>query len=207
MLDSHSMTIHELLLRRFATKKFDPTKKVSDEDLAYVLEAAHLSCSSLNVQPWQITVITNPELRAKLREASYGQPQVTDASHLLVLSGVKDPMGRINTTAALIEASAGAEGAEAYKKMAMGSLPTGDDAKLQAWLRPQAYLALQAMILAAADRGLDSCPMEGFNPVQYSEILGFTDRVPYALLPLGYALEPGFKKIRVPLEDIVDYRA
>ena len=78
------MTIHELLLKRFATKKFDPTKKVSDEDLQYVLEAARLSCSSSNTQPWHITVITNPELRAELRPVSYGQAQVTDASHLLV---------------------------------------------------------------------------------------------------------------------------
>lgn len=200
------MTIHELLLKRFATKKFDPTKKVSDADLTYILEAARLSCSSSNVQPWHITVITNPELRSKLREVSYGQPQVTDASHLLVLSCVKDAVPGIKTTTTLIEQAAGAASAESYNKMAMGTLLSKSEDERLYWLQGQTYLALQAMILAAADRGIDSCPMGGFDPAKYAEILGFTDKLPTALLPIGYAAEPGFKKIRLPIETIVEYR-
>lgn len=199
------MTIHELLLKRFATKKFDPTKKVSDEDLQYVLEAARLSCSSSNTQPWHITVITNPELRAKLRPVSYGQAQVTDASHLLVLSALNDATPRIMRTMELIREKAGEASAESYQKMANGSVPTAPEARAS-MLKAQTYLALQAMILAAADRGLDSCPMGGFDAAKYAEILGFTDKTPVALLTLGYALEPGFAKIRVPMEDMVEYR-
>ncbi len=199
------MTIHELLLKRFATKKFDPTKKVSDEDLQYVLEAARLSCSSSNTQPWHITVITNPELRAELRPVSYGQAQVTDASHLLVLSALNDATPRIMRTMELIREKAGEASAESYQKMANGSVPTAPEARAS-MLKAQTYLALQAMILAAADRGLDSCPMGGFDAAKYAEILGFTDKMPVALLTLGYALEPGFAKIRVPMEDMVEYR-
>jgi nitroreductase len=199
------MTIHELLLRRFATKKFDPTKKVSDDDLAYILEAARLSCSSANTQPWFITVVTNAELRAKLREAGYGQSQITDASHLLVLSCMKDPMVRIEKTAALIQEKAGAESAEGYKKMVTGWIPATPEGVF-GWFKPQTYLALQAMILAAAEKGIDSCPMEGFNPGVFAELLGLTDKTPCALLPIGYAAEPGHPKVRVPMEDIVEYR-
>lgn len=200
------MTIHELLLKRFATKKFDPTKKISDEDLQYVLEAARLSCSSSNTQPWHITVITNPELRAELRPVSYGQAQITDASHLLVLSALKDATPRITRTMELIREKAGDTSAESYQKMANGSVPTEPEARAS-MLKAQTFLALQAMVLAAADRGLDSCPMGGFDSVKYAEILGFEDKTPVALLALGYALEPGFAKIRVPMEDMVEYRA
>ena len=113
------MTIHELLLKRFATKKFDPTKKVSDEDLQYVLEAARLSCSSSNTQPWHITVITNPELRAELRPVSYGQAQVTDASHLLVLSALNDATPRIMRTMELIREKAGGPRLRAIRRWRM----------------------------------------------------------------------------------------
>jgi nitroreductase len=199
------MTIHELLLHRYAAKKFDPSKRVSETDVKEILEAGRLSCSSANTQPWHVTVITNPELRAVLKEASYGQAQVTDASHLLVVSCVKDPFVRINRTVELIKDRAGAESAENYRKMITGLIPSTPEATFN-WLKPQTYLALQAMILAATEKGIDSCPMDGFNAAKYAEILGFTDKTPTALLTLGYATEPGHPKIRVPLEDMVEYR-
>jgi nitroreductase len=105
----------------------------------------------------------------------------------------------------LIAASASLESAESYANMANGSV-AANQGNLISWLQRQTFLALQAMILGAIDRGIDSCPMEGFNPQAFSEILGLTDVVPTALLTLGYASAPGFAKIRVPLEDIVDYR-
>jgi nitroreductase len=198
------MTIQELMLKRFATKKFDPTKNVSDDDLNYILACARLSCSSANTQPWRITVVTNPDVRAKLRAASYGQAQITEASHLLVISTMKDPMVRIQKTADLIATQSGEDSAQSYKKMVMGWLRPTEEANLQ-WLSRQVYLALQAMILAAIERGIDSCPMEGFDPIAYAEILGQTDAQPTCLLPIGYATQPGFPKTRVPLEDIVTY--
>ena len=200
------MTIHELLNKRFATKAFDPAKKVSEEDLAYVLEAARLSCSSGNTQPWKIVVVTNSDLRTKIREAGYGQPQITDASHLLVVTTMRDPMVRVNRNVELIMAAAGEEKAKAYLNMVTGWI-SPDPEKSHAWLARQTYLALQAMILAAAERGLDSCPMEGFDAAKVTEILGLTDAVATTFLTLGYAAQPGLPKVRVPLEEIVERRA
>ncbi len=200
------MTIHELLHKRFATKAFDATKTVSEEDLSYVLEAARLSCSSANTQPWKILVITNPDLRAKLREVAYGQPQVTEASHLLVITTMRDPMVRINRNVELITAMAGEEKAKGYLNMVMGWV-SPDPEKSHAWLARQTYLALQAMILAAAERGLDSCPMEGFDAAKVNEILGLTDASATTFLPLGYAAQPGMPKVRVPLAEIVERRS
>ena len=196
------MTIQELLLKRFATKKFDSAKQVSEADLLYILECARLSCSLSNTQPWLISVVTNQEIRAKLREVSFGQAQVTDASHLLVISTVNDPMIRVNRTVDLIAEKGNATSAENYKKMAMGVLAGTPE---QTFLRmsQQVHLALQAMILAATERGIDSCPMGGFLPQKYAEILGMTDAVPTCLLAIGYASEAGHGKIRVPMEDIV----
>lgn len=199
------MTIQELLLKRFATKKFDPTKKVSEEDLHYILECGRLSCSSTNSQPWKFVVITNPELRAKLREVSYGQPQVTDASHLIVVATMKHAMDHAAITRALIAEQAGEESAQHYEAMVKGSTPDTPEKEL-AWLQRQVYLPLQAMIIAAMERGIDSCPMEGFQPEKYSNILELTDCVPTALLTLGYAAAPGFPKVRLSLEQITEFR-
>ncbi len=195
----------DLLLRRFAVKTFEPGYVISAEDLHEIIEAARLSCSSVNSQPWHITVVTNPALRQQLREISYGQSQVTDASILLILSVVKDPLIRMQKTANLIAQAAGQASADSYLGMAKGSIPQ-DEAMRIAWLQRQSYLALQAMILAAIERGIDSCPMEGFQPTACADILQRTDIVPTAFLALGKAAKPGFAKIRLPLEDIVEYR-
>ena len=197
--------VKDLLLRRYATKKFEPSFVISPEDLHEILEAARLSCSSANSQPWHIMVVTNPELRKQLQGVSYGQPQVVEASVLLILSVMKDPLIRIQKTADLILQSVGKDHADKYLVVAKGSIPQ-DEAMRIAWLQRQSYLALQAMILAAIERGIDSCPMEGFQPTACADILQRADIVPTAFLALGKAAKPGFAKIRLPLEDIVEYR-
>lgn len=200
------MTIHELLLKRYATKKFDASKKVSDEDLNYILEAARFSPSSANTQPWFITVVSNPELKKLLLPHSFNQPQVVDASHVLVLSAMNDPMIRVKKTAEIIAASpAGQENADKYLNMVSGWMKPDAAANL-AWMQRQIYIALDSMMLAAIEKGIDSCPMEGFDPVKYAEILNLTEATPTVVLPIGYAAVPGFPKIRVPLSDIVEYK-
>lgn len=199
------MTIQELLLKRFATKKFDPTKTVSTDDLQYILDCGRLSCSSANTQPWKFIVVSNKELREKLRPASYGQAQITDASHVIVIATMKHLMDHVMITAELIAAKTDQASADKYEQMLKGMTPGTPEAEL-AWLQRQVYLPLQAMMLAAIERGIDSCPMEGFQPEEYTKILGLTDCVPTALLPIGYAAAPGFEKVRLSLDQIVDYR-
>lgn len=195
--------IQTLLNQRFAAKKFDPTKKVAEDDIQYILECARLSCSSFNIQSWQISVITNPDIRAKLREAAFGQEQVTDASHLFVISSVKDEAGRAHAVADMIRAAGGAEAADAFTQMVLGAAAMKSPEQRVAWLQKQTYLALQVMILAAAERGLDSSPMEGFDPAKFAEILGETETIPTTILAVGYAAAPGRPKMRLPLEQIV----
>ncbi|NCN41420.1 NAD(P)H-dependent oxidoreductase, partial [bacterium] len=78
-------TITEALNWRYATKEFDTQKKVSDDDLKTILESARLAPSSFGIEPWKFLVVTNPELREKIRKVSYDQSKVTDASHLIIL--------------------------------------------------------------------------------------------------------------------------
>lgn len=200
------MSVLELLNKRFATKKFDTSKKVSDEDLAYILECGRASASSFNVQPWKFVVVTNPELRAKLAEAGYNQAQLTEASHLIVLCAVNDPLPRVDLTHDLIEKASGKEAADAWSGMLKGSIGYKGDA-LAPWLARQSYLALQAMILGAIDKGIDSCPMEGFDAAKWGELLGLKDATVLANLAIGYAAEAGHPKTRLPLSELVEYRA
>lgn len=204
MLVLNNMNIHELLSKRFATKRFDSTKKVSAEDLNYILEAGRLSPSSANTQPWKFLVISDLELRKKLQIASYDQPQIIEASHLIVLCTIKDPKIRINKVAEIISQS-NPEASEKYLNMVNGWLPS-DEISTLAWLKPQLYIALQSMMLAGIEKDIDSCPMEGFDAKQYAEILELEDCIPAVLLPIGYASMPGMPKVRVPLEDIVEYK-
>ena len=199
------MTIQELLQKRFATKKFDSSKKVSGTDLSYILECGRLSCSSSNTQPWKFIVIINPELREKLRSAAYGQAQITDASHLIVVCTIKHAMDHAQMTVDMIKAQSGEESAKHYEQLVRGSTPGTPEQELS-WLKQQVYLPLQAMILAGMERGIDSCPMGGFQSEEFAKILGVTDCVPTVLLTLGYAAAPGFPKMRLPMEAIVEYR-
>jgi nitroreductase len=197
--------VHDLLSRRFATKKFDSAKKISEADLDYVLEACRLSASSYNMQPWKVTVVTNPELRAVIGAAAYTQPQVTEASHLLVLSAVRHPKERVEQTATLIAAYS-PEGAEGFRKMVLGDADNRPAESILPWMQRQIYIALGGMMLAAAERGLDTCPMEGFDSAKVTELLGHSDAVATVLLPVGYAAAPGMPKVRISKEQFVEYR-
>jgi len=161
---------------RYATKQFDPNRKISAQDLAALEQALVLSPSSGGLQPWKFFVISDPDLRAKLRPASYGQPQVTDASHLVVFTA------RIDLTEADVDAhikniattqGVPVEALAQFRGMLVGGLVQSQDAPArQAWARNQAYIALGNLLTSAAVLGIDACPMEGFDHAKYDEILG-----------------------------------
>lgn len=160
---------------RYATKKFDTTKKVSAEDLATLKEAIQLSASSFGLQLYKVIVVENPELRAKLQPASWGQTQIVDASHLFVFANqttvenvdVDNYLNNIATTRNLpIDALTGYGD---YMKGFIGNLP--EEVK-PIWTAKQTYIALGNLLNAAAELKIDVTPMEGFVPAQYNEILG-----------------------------------
>lgn len=159
---------------RYATKKFDSTKKISNEDLNTLKEAIRLSSSSYGLQPYQVIIVENPELRAKLLAAAYGQSQVVDASHLIIFANelnvgddaIDKYIRRIGITRDIpVESLAGFG---SYMKGTINNL--AEDAK-NIWASKQTYLALGNLLNAAAELKIDVTPMEGFNPAQVNEIL------------------------------------
>jgi nitroreductase len=162
---------------RYATKKFDATKKISNENLTFLKEAIRLSASSYGLQLYKIFIIENPEVRAKLQPASWGQSQIVDASHLLVFAHNTDVQDvHIDEYLANIAHTRGialddVKGYGDFMKSNLVGLPQD---KKAIWTSKQTYLALGNLLNAAAELKIDVTPIEGFLPEQYNEILGLT---------------------------------
>ena len=160
---------------RDATKKFDPTKKIAADLWAKLEQAPVLSPSSYGIQPWKFVVVTDPDVRTRLHEVSYKQPQILDASHLVVFAAKNPPTpADIDTYVARTAEVRGTtvEALEGFKQMMLGSLSRMDAAQAHRWAARQTYIALGVFLSAAAMMGVDACPMEGFQPDKYDEILG-----------------------------------
>lgn len=160
---------------RYATKKFDAAKKISTEDLNTLKEAIRLSSSSFGLQPYKVIIVENPELRAKLQPACWGQSQIVDASHLIVFANqtnigdreIDSYLKNVSETRGVPSESLAGYGD--FMKSNITSL--SEDAK-NIWTSKQTYLALGNLLNAAAELKIDVTPMEGFVPAQVNEILG-----------------------------------
>lgn len=166
------------LNRRYATKQFDPGRKISDSDWAALQQALVLSPSSFGLQPWRFIVVNDPTLRAKLKEVSWGQPQITDAARLVVFAH-KTNLSEADIDAFLeriVEVRGGSvEALGGYRNAMVGALIQGMDAAARtAWTKNQTFIALGTLLTSAAALGIDACPMEGFDHAAYDQILGLT---------------------------------
>lgn len=160
---------------RYATKKFDATKKISTDDLNILKEAIRLSSSSFGLQPYKVIIVENPELRAQLQPASWGQSQIIDASHLIVFANqtnVGDT--EIDAYVENIGAIRGipSESLSGYAGYIKGSVNAMSEDAKNIWSAKQTYLAMGNLLNAAAELKIDVTPMEGFVPAQVNEILG-----------------------------------
>lgn len=208
-----SSQLLERLNWRYATKQFDATRKISSEDWSALEEALVLSPSSAGLQPWAFFVINDPEVRAKLLPASYGQAQVTDASHLVVFTsrtnfGPEDVDAHIEHTAKVRGITV--EDLAPFRAMLMGGIiQAKDEATRKIWASRQAYIALGTLLTSAALMGIDACPMEGFDPAQYDSILGLTEKglTSLALCTLGYRASTdayaALPKVRFPKKKVL----
>ncbi len=198
---------------RYATKKMDPTQTVSQDKVSRIIEAARLAPTSSGLQPFEIIVVTNKDVREKIKPIAWNQGQITDCSHLLVFAAWDDyTPERINRMFDLTNEERGVknEGWENYRNMLLGSYPQrGAEINFQHAAR-QAYIGLGAALIAAAFEGVDSTPIEGFNPQALDDILRLGDRGlrSVAVLPLGYRAESGdwlvgLKKVRRPIEQFM----
>jgi nitroreductase len=176
---------------RYATKKFDSSKKISDENLEILLEATQLSASSYGLQPYHVFVITDAAIREQLKPVSWGQSQITDASHLLVFANqsnfggelVDDYLKNVSETRNIPS-----EELKAYGEFAKSKLLDLPSSSKETWTAKQAYIALGNVMQAAAELKIDTCPMEGFDAEAYNKILDLNGKNLNAavVLPIGY---------------------
>jgi nitroreductase len=203
---------------RYATKKFDPARKLSAEEWSKLEAALILAPSSWGIQPYKFVVVTEPELRQKLRAAAFNQPQITDASHLVVFcarTGIEDAdvdhyLDRIVEVRGVDRAQLG----DTLGKMMKGDLVTGPrHPHVHQWAARQTYIALGLLLTVASISSIDACPMEGFVPDQFDEILGLKAQgfrsvvlgaVGHRAADDGAANVP---KVRKTAADLVDHRA
>ena len=198
---------------RYATKKMNPGKRVSQEKVERILEAARLAPTSSGLQPFEIVVVTSAEVRTRIKPIAWNQSQITDCSHLLVFAAWDNyTPERINHMFDLTNEVRGVknEGWENYRNMLLDSYPQRSaEVNFQHTAR-QAYIGLSAALIAAAFEEVDGTPMEGFDPKALDEILSLPARGlrSVAILPLGYRQEEGdwpvkLKKVRRPREQFV----
>ena len=211
-----SDSLLQQLAWRYATKKFDPLKKVSAADWAVLEEALVLTASSYGLQPWKFIVVTDPVLKAKLRPASWNQSQVEDCSHLMVFTAKLDiTEGDVDRFIARIAEVRGAtvESLAGYKGYMVGDLVNGPrHVNIHEWAARQTYIAMGNLLTSAALLGIDTCPFEGIEPAKYDEILGLkgSGYATVAACPVGYrAADDKYAsapKVRFEAKDIVDHR-
>ncbi|OJJ17045.1 hypothetical protein BKI52_30485 [marine bacterium AO1-C] len=185
------MNIIDSLKWRAAIKKYDAAKKVSETDIETLIEAGNLAATSVGLQPFKLIVIKDQELKNQLTKASRDQPQVADASHLFVFAvhtQIDEPLIDAYFHRMAEVRNVSIESLDDYRNMVKGFLLTWDDETKTAWATKQAYIALGTVLSAAAAIQVDTTPMEGFDPIQYQQILGLESKglLPVVILPVGY---------------------
>lgn len=198
---------------RYATKKFDPARKIAPDLWAKLEQAAVLAPSSYGLQPWKFVVVTDPEVRKKLHPVSWNQAQILDASHLVVFAAKNPPTpADVDRHVARTAAVRGAapEALDGFKKMMLGSLSRMTPADAHNWAARQCYIALGFFLSACALAGVDACPMEGFQNDRYDDILGLKAKglASAVIAAAGFRLpdDPaaGLAKSRFDINDVIE---
>lgn len=201
------MSFLSQLDKRYATKKFDTTNPITDEQFKAVLNAIRMAPTSLGLQPIHVTIVKSAELKQKLAENGWHQPQFTTADYVLVFSGRTDVLDRSKRfTTDMLAKGAPKEKMDAFTNMVVG-LDSGfaSEADRAVWAKYQAYIALGFGLAAAAELGIDSCPMEGFDREAFKKILELpANHYPAAVLAIGNhaADDVAYPKYRFPETDI-----
>ncbi len=206
------MELLDKLHWRYAAKAMNG-KKVAEDKIERILEAARLAPTSSGLQPFEIFIIKNQELKEKIKPVAWNQTVITDCSHLLVFAAWDTyTADRINHMFDLTNNIRGFinEGWENYRQMLLNSYPQKEAEVNFNHAAKQAYIAFSQAIAAAAFEGVDATPIEGFDPAAVDEILGLRKKGlrSAVLLPLGYRNETAdwlvnLAKVRKPMEELV----
>ena len=200
---------------RYATKQFDSHRKISPEDWAALEEALVLTPSSFGLQPWKFIVVDDQDTREKLVHASHGQEKVASASHFVVFT-IKKNLGEQDIEAHLKRITEvrgiSPELLDTLRGMMVASLITGmNHAARKAWATTQTFMALGSFLTSAALLGIDACPMAGFEPDKYDEILDLDKQGLSAVViaAAGYRTEADkyatLKKVRFPKKEVLQH--
>lgn len=206
------MSIIEKLNWRYATKKFDTTKQLSDSQLEILKEAFNLTALSYGLQTLKMVVVGDKSIRENLVALAFGQRQVADASHLLVLCiqneiDTDDVEEHFDTVKAIRNTPD--EILDPFKEQLKSTIETMPESKKSDWATKQAYIALGNLMTVCAIEEIDSCPMEGFLPEELDKVLNLDkyELKSVLLLPVGFRAEDdmfaSLKKVRKPISDTV----
>ena len=206
------MHTHDALQWRYATKKFDPQRTLTEEHVSLALETLRMAPSSYGIQPWRFYLIEDSAMRKDIRAFAWGQSQVTDASHLIAIATrteatEKDVMRYVED----IKRVRGVfdDDIAGYRDMMLGTVRSLTPEQGGAWHARQGYLALGFLLATLAHNEIDACPMEGFDANKLSDLLGATAdgyRV-LTLVPIGFRTEDDayatLPKVRYSEEDVL----
>jgi len=197
------MEFKDIVMQRYATKKFDG-RKVPETKMKELFELIRFAPSALNVQPWKIKVVTDQKVKEQLKPATWDQEQITTCSHLLVFCANTDfpvLIGRLEK--AMRERKIPDDVVKMVKEMSENFFLKIPPEQQLAWAQHHVFLALGNALNGAKSLGLDSCPMGGFDPKEYTRILKLPPSlVPTMLCPVGYAADRPMPKFRFPSEEI-----
>lgn len=209
-------TLLQALHWRYATKQFDPSRKIPASTWSALEDTLVLTPSSFGLQPWKFLVVQDATLREKLVPHSWNQRQVADASHLVIMTVRKKvDVAHVDRFMAETAKTRGVspDALAGYRTMIVKDVVEGERSRIATeWAIRQAYIALGNLMTSAALLGIDTCPMEGFEAARYDEILGlepqgFTTAV---LCPVGYRAATdkyaSLPKVRFPKSSVIEYR-
>lgn len=205
------MSVIENLKWRSAIKQFDNNKKLSADQLNYLLDAVQLAPSSAGLQPYRVVVVEDSETRAKLLGHAYNQAQITDSSQIIVFAAeTKVDADLVKKYIDLIADVRQADRTtlEGFEQMIVGSVNSRSAEENIAWAQKQAYIALGVLLSAAAELQIDACPMEGFNPAGFDEVLGLKEKglTTAVIAAVGYRADADVyskaAKVRKPAEEL-----
>lgn len=198
---------------RYATKQFDVSKKVSKIELGKIKEAIQLSVSSYGLQLYKVLIIENKEIREKLKSVSWGQNQITDASHLFIFCNYTNVENKhidnfLELTAKKQNINVNVlDGYGDFMKEKINEMGIDEQ---KSWTKRQTYIALSNLLNACAELKIDACPMEGFESEKYNEILGLSKNGLNAavIAPIGYRSQNDDsqyrKKVRKPFTELFE---
>ena len=201
---------------RYATKLFDPARRIPADQWTALEQSLVLTPSSYGLQPWKFIVVTDPAVKAKLRPVSWNQSQIEDCSHLVVFLAKEDiTEGDLDRFIARSAEVRGVlpESLAGYRGYMLGDLVKGPrHAVIAEWAARQVYIALGQFMACAALLGIDTCPMEGLEPAKYDEILGLkgSGYRTLAACPAGYRSPEDkyarLSKVRYETGDVIEQR-